>query len=141
MAFSVDLNCRKRPLNNPRKRTKMPKPITQKSQLSGIVLMSFIILGTSTVFSQSKDENNEISNPCAHELEGKISTLPSNKKQFIVVDRKGNVYFPVLEGEKAMITETASARICYKEIDASNPNHKIIHIEKVVSLPSRNETR
>lgn len=56
-----------------------------------------------------------------------------------MVDNKGNHYFPVVEGEKAMITETQSARICYKKIDASNPKHKIIHVEKVVSLPSRNE--
>ena len=141
MSLSVDLNCRQELPDHPRKRTKMPKPITQKSQLSGIVLISFIILGTSTFFSLSKDENIEASNPCAHELQGKILTLPSDKDQFIVADNKGNHYFPVVEGEKAMITETQSARICYKKIDASNPNHKIIHIEKVVSLPSRNEKR
>lgn len=119
----------------------MAKPITQKSQLSGIVLISFVILGTSTVFSLSKDGNNEISNSCAHELEGKISILPSEKGQFIVVDNKGNQYFPIIDGEKAMITETTSARICFNKIDDSNPNHKIIHVEKVVSLPSRNEKR
>ena len=119
----------------------MTKPITQKSQLSGIVLISFIILGTSTVFSLSKAVKSEVSNTCVHELQGKISTLASDKSQFIVVDNKGNRYFPVIDGEKAMITETASAIICYKEIDASNPNHKIIHVEKVVSLPSRNEKR
>ena len=119
----------------------MPKPITQKSHLSGIVLISFIILGTSTVFSLSKNKNNDLSTPCSREMEGKISILPSEKGQFVVVDAKGNHYFPVVDGEKAMITETQSARICYNEIDASNPNHKIIHVEKVVSLPSRNEKR
>lgn len=119
----------------------MQKPITQKSQLSGIVLISFIILGTSTVFSLSKEENNEASNTCAHELEAKISILPSENGQFVVVDKKGNHYFPVADGEKTMITETASARICYNKIDASNPDHKIIYVEKVVSLPSRNEKR
>ena len=119
----------------------MPKPIMQKSQLSGIVLISFIILGTSTVFSLSKDENDKISNQCVHELEGKISILPSENGQFVVTDNKGNRYFPVVDGEKAMITATTSARICYNKIDASNPNHKIIYVEKVVSLPSRNEKR
>ena len=54
---------------------------------------------------------------------------------------EGNYYFPVVANEKAIITETTSARICYNKIDASNPNHKIIYVEKVVSLPSRNEKR
>lgn len=119
----------------------MQKPITQKSQLSGIVLISFIILGTSTVFSLSKEENTETSQSCLHELEGKISILPSNINQLVVLDNKGNYYFPVVANEKAIITETTSARICYNKIDASNPNHKIIYVEKVVSLPSRNEKR
>lgn len=119
----------------------MPKPITQKSQLSGIVLISFIILGTSTVFSLSKDIDSEVSSTCQHELKGKISILPSEKRQFVVTDSKGNHYFPVVVGEKAMITASESARICYDKIDTSNPNHKIIYVEKVVSLPSRNEKR
>jgi|GEM_PF-1716792 len=119
----------------------MPKQTTQKSQLSLIVLILFIVLGTSAVYSLSKEQNNEVFNPCVHELEGKISVLPSDKGQFVVVDKKGNHYFPVVHGEKAMITATTSARICYKEINASNPNHKIIYVEKVVSLPSRNEKR
>ncbi len=119
----------------------MQKPITQKSQLSGIVLISFIILGTSTVFSLSKDENTEASQSCIQELVGKVSLLASDNNQLIVVDQKGDHYFPVIEGEKAILTETISARICYNKIDASNPNHKIIYVEKVVSLPSRNEKR
>jgi hypothetical protein len=119
----------------------MSKPITQKSQLSGIVLISFIVLGTSTVFSLSKEESTEGSKPCIHELGGKISILPSDNNQLVVVDNKGNQYFPVINGEKVIMTETTSARICYNKIDASNPNHKIIYVEKVVSLPSRNEKR
>jgi hypothetical protein len=119
----------------------MSKPITQKSQLSGIVLISFIILGTSTVFSLSKEKNTEASNTCVHELEGEISILPSDSHHLVVIDNKGNHFFPVVEGEKAIMTETKSARICYNKIDASNPNHKIIYVEKVVSLPSRNEKR
>ncbi len=117
------------------------KPITQKSQLSGIVLISFIILGTSTVFSLSKDEKTETSKSCIHELEGKISILPSDNNQLVVVDIKGNHYFPVIAAENTIMTETNSARICYNKIDTSNPNHKIIYVEKVVSLPSRNEKR
>lgn len=123
------------------KTLKMLNKTPIKSNLSGIVLISFIILGTSTVFSLSKDEKSELSSSCVHQLDGKISILPSEKGQFVVVDNKGNQYFPVVEGEKAMITATTSARICYSKIDASNPNHKIIHVEKVVSLPSRNEKR
>jgi hypothetical protein len=117
------------------------KPITQKSQLSGIVLISFIVLGTSTVFSLSKEESTEPTKACTHELEGKISILPSDNNQLFIVDNKGNHYFPVIAGENAIMTETNSARICYNKIDASNPNHKIIYVEKVVSLPSRNEKR
>ncbi len=120
---------------------KMPKPITQKSQLFGLVLISFIVLGISTLFSLSKEENTETTNPCVHEMEGAISILPPDNNQFIVVDIKGNHYFPVIAGEKAILTATASARICYDKIDASNPNHKIIYVEKVVSLPSLNEKR
>ena len=116
-------------------------PITQKSQLFGIVLISFIVLGISTLFSLSKEENTETSKACIHELEGKVSVLPSDKNQLVVVDKKGNHYFPVIAGEKAIIIETISARICYDKIDASNPNHKIIYVEKVVFLPSRNEKR
>ena len=71
----------------------MPKPTTQKSQLSGIVLISFIILGTSTVFSLSKEENNDASGPCVHEMEGKISISSSDNTQLIVTDNKGNDYF------------------------------------------------
>jgi hypothetical protein len=119
----------------------MPKQITQKSQLSGIVLISFIILGTSTVFSLSKEESTEASITCIHEMEGKISILPSNNNQLIVFDNKGNHFFPVIAGEKTIITATASAKICYNKIDASNPNHKIIYVEKVVSLPSQHEKR
>lgn len=119
----------------------MPKPTTQKSQLSGIVLISFIILGTSTVFSLSKEENNDASGPCVHEMEGKISISSSDNTQLIVIDNKGNDYFPVIVGKKTILTETNSARICYKEINASNPSHKIIYVEKVVSLPSQNEKR
>ena len=119
----------------------MPKPITQKSQLSGIVLISFIVLGTSTLFSLSKEERTETSNPCTNEMEWKISILPLNKHQLVVVDKKGNHYFPVIVGEKTNLTATASAKICYNKIDASNPNHKMIYVEKVVSLPSRNEKR
>ena len=119
----------------------MPKQITQKSQLSGLVLISFIVLGTSTLFSLSKEENTETPNPCLHEMEGSISILPADNNQLIVVDNKGNHYFPVVEGEKTIVTTTASAKICYNKIDASNPNHKIIYVEKVVSLPSRNEKR
>ena len=119
----------------------MPKPITQKSQLSGIVLISFIVLGTSTLFSLSKEESTETSNPGTNEMEGKISILPLNKHQLVVVDKKGNHYFPVIAGENAIMTETISARICYDKIDASNPNNKIIYVEKVVFLPSRNEKR
>jgi len=119
----------------------MPKPTTPKSQLPGIVLISFIILGTSTVFSLSKDENAEALKSCIHELEGKISLLPSDNNHLVVVDKKGNHYFPVVLGEKAILTETTSARICYNKIDASNPSHKIIYVEKVVSLPSQHEKR
>lgn len=119
----------------------MPNQITQKSQLSGIVLISFIILGSSTVFSLSKDENTEASKPCVHEMEGKITVLPNNDNQLVVVDNNSNHYFPVVEGEKTIVTATASAKICYNKIDASNPNHQIIYVEKVVSLPSRNEKR
>ncbi|MEY4739871.1 MAG: hypothetical protein RIT36_909 [Bacteroidota bacterium] len=119
----------------------MPKPITQKSQLFGIVLISFIVLGISTLFSLSKEENTETSKACIHELEGKVSVLPSDKNQLVVVDKKGNHYFPVIVGEKTNLTATASAKICYNKIDASNPNHKMIYVEKVVSLPSRNEKR
>ena len=68
----------------------MPKPITQKSQLFGIVLISFIVLGISTLFSLSKEENTETSKACIHELEGKVSVLPSDKNQLVVVDKKGN---------------------------------------------------
>jgi hypothetical protein len=121
--------------------SKLPKPITQKSQLSGIVLISFIILGTSTVFSLSKDDNTEGANPCVHEMEGKISIQNSDNNQLVIVDNKGNRYFPVIANEKTVLTVTTSASICYDKIDASNPNHKIIYVEKVVSLPSRNEKR
>jgi hypothetical protein len=120
---------------------KLPKPITQKSQLSGIVLISFIILGTSTVFSLSKDDNTEGANPCVHEMEGKISIQNSDHHQLVIVDNKGNRYFPVITNEKTVLTVTTSASICYDKIDGSNPNHKIIYVEKVVSLPSRNEKR
>ena len=116
-------------------------PITQKSQLFGLVLISFIVLGISTLFSLSKEENTETSKACIHELEGKVSVLPSDKNQLVVVDKKGNHYFPVIVGEKTNLTATASAKICYNKIDASNPNHKMIYVEKVVFLPSLNEKR
>lgn len=119
----------------------MPKQITQKSQLPGIVLISFIILGSSTVFSLSKDENAEALKSCIHELEGKISILPSDNNQLVVVDNRGNYYFPVIANEKTVLTVTTSASICYDKIDASNPNHKIIYVAKVVSLTLRNEKR
>jgi len=119
----------------------MPKQITQKSQLSGLVLISFIVLGTSALFSLSKEENTETPNPCLHEMEGSISILPPENNQFIFVDNKGNHYFPVIAGDKAILTATTSAKICYNKIDALNPNHKIIYVEKVVSLPSPNEKR
>ena len=120
---------------------KKEMPITKKSQLFGLVLISFIVLGISTLFSLSKEENTETSKACIHELEGKVSVLPSDKNQLVVVDKKGNHYFPVIVGEKTNLTATASAKICYNKIDASYPNHKMIYVEKVVSLPSRNEKR
>lgn len=120
----------------------MPKTITQKSQLSVVVVISFIILGSSTLFSLSKSDNPELTASCLHEMNGKISILTSNNKdQLVITDSSGRVYFPIITGEKAIVTETTSARICYDKIDASNPNHKIIYVEKVVSLPSRNEKR
>lgn len=121
---------------------KMSKKITQKSQLSVVVVISFIILGSSTLFSLSKSEHPEFTDTCFHEMKGKISIVQSNnKEQFVISDANGSFYFPVISGEKVMITETETARICYNKIDASNPNHKIIYVEKVVSLPSHNEKR
>lgn len=120
----------------------MPKPVTQKSQLSTIVLFSFIILGSSTLFSLSKADDPEFADSYLHEMKGKVSAAHSNNTvQLVISDSNGLVYYPVVIGEKNIITETASARICYNKIDASNPNHKIIYVEKVVSLPSRNEKR
>ena len=120
----------------------MSKPVTQKSQLSVVVVISFLVLGSSTLFSLSKVDNPELTDSCLHEMKGKISVLTSNNKdQLVITDSSGRVYYPVIAGEKAILTVSTSARICYNEIDASNPNHKIIYVEKVVSLPSRNEKR
>ena len=53
---------------------KMPKPITQKSQLFGLVLISFIVLGISTLFSLSKEENTETNSIKSEKYSIKILT-------------------------------------------------------------------
>lgn len=122
----------------------MPNQTPTKSNLSGVILISFLVLGTSTIFSLSKAENTTTTSTtdCAHELIGEVIGVKSTDGiRLMVSDKKGNTYFPFISSESTMLTENKSVGICYTSIDASNPNHKIIYIEKVVSLPSPNEKR
>lgn len=134
-----------RMINNPQKNLTMPKQTPIKSNLSGVILISFLVLGASTFFSLSKAEKNIIASSsidCAHELIGEVIGVKSTDgTRLMVSDKKGNTYFPFISSENTMLTENKSVSICYKSIDASNPDHKIIYIEKVVSLPSPNEKR
>lgn len=124
------------------KTLKMSKLTPTKSNLPIIVLISLLVLGTSTFFSLSKAESVITATTCTNEMAGKIIEIQTNEGIVLVIkDKNGNTYFPVISSEKIILTEDKSVNVCFKTIDKSNPDHKIIFVEKVVSLPSPNEKR
>ena len=107
-----------------------------KNLLFPIILISFIILLLASFYTVKTKNKNSSDITCSKQIECQVATDTTNNSNYLILETKNKtILYPVLESNNLILVENSKVRVCYSNIDSTNPSHKTIFINKVVFLP------